>query len=100
MKNKPAENYDEFSVRMLPAGEEDDEIKSVRRRKKESFRMNIVQVFLHIIQKFKYIISVSNKSQESKIIFVIVARNIFKYCPLSSRLLMLIKGFIFAWCIK
>ncbi|XP_026747346.1 monocarboxylate transporter 9-like [Trichoplusia ni] len=44
MKNKPAENYDEFSVRMLPAGEEDDEIKSVRRRKKESFRMNIVKM--------------------------------------------------------
>lgn len=44
LKKKNADSFDEFSVRMLPGGEEDVEIKSVKRRKKESMRMNIVKI--------------------------------------------------------
>lgn len=42
LKKKSADSFDEFSVRMLPGGEENVEIKSIKRRKKESVRMNIV----------------------------------------------------------
>lgn len=42
------ENYDEFAVRMLPAGEDETEVRPVKKRKKESMKMNIVWVFIKI----------------------------------------------------
>ncbi|XP_022829653.1 monocarboxylate transporter 2-like [Spodoptera litura] len=44
------ENYDEFAVRMLPAGEDETEVRPVKKRKKESMKMNIVKIICENVE--------------------------------------------------
>ncbi|KAF9409207.1 hypothetical protein HW555_011361 [Spodoptera exigua] len=44
------ENYDEFAVRMLPAGEGEAEVRPIKKRKKESMKMNIVKIICENVE--------------------------------------------------